>query len=54
MNYTDNRLATQIIFTYQCFKYFYMFQFLCVFYSLWKVIYFMENYIILHYVLDFE
>ena len=54
MNYTDNWLATQIIFTYRCFKYFYMFQFLCMFLFLWNVIYFMKNYIILHYALDFK
>ena len=34
--------------------YFYMFQFLCMFNFLWKVIYFMENYIKLHYGLDLE
>ena len=47
-------LATQIIFTYRCFKYFHMFQFLCMFHFLWKVIYFMKNYIILYYSLDFK
>ena len=37
MNYKNNWLATQIIFAYRCFKYFYMFQFLCMFHFLWKV-----------------
>ena len=54
MNYMDNWLATQIIFTYRCFKYFYMFHFMCMFRILWKVIYFIKNYIILHYTLDFK
>ena len=54
MNYTNNRVATQKMFTYQCFKYFYMFQFICIFDFLWKVINFMENYIIFHYILNFK
>ena len=33
---------------------FYMLQFLCMFHFLWKVFYFMKNYIILHYALDFK
>ena len=52
MNYMDNWLATQIIFTYRCFKYFYKFHFLCMFHILRKVIYFIKNYIILHYTPD--
>ena len=50
----NNRLATQILFTYQRFECYYMFPFLCMFHLLWKVIYFMKYYIILYYILDFK
>ena len=50
----DNWITTHITFNYRCFKYFYMFQFLCMFHFLLKVIYFKKNCITLHYVLHFK
>ena len=51
MNYKNNWLATQIIFAYRCFKYFYVSVLVHVSFFV-ESICFMKNYIILHYALD--